>query len=277
MPNPEQALDFILGMRWQDWVDILIVAFLIYQALRLIRGTSSMQMLLGLAMVLVAYIFSVKFELLTLTWILNNFLSYLIIILVILFQSDLRRGLTKVAKISFGRSAPELMSVVGEVVKASFAMAEKRIGALIVFERDVGLKTYTDMGTELDAKPSVDLILSIFNTAAPLHDGALMIQDGRATAAACFLPLSTSDDVARFFGTRHRAAIGLTRETDAAVVVVSEERGLVSLVLDGDVKVMFGQNELRDRLAGLLNLKVSGREEKESSEEEDEDLKGDKG
>ena len=225
-------------MRWQDWADILIVAVIIYQAFRLIRGTRSMQMLVGLALVIVAYAFSEQFDLLTLNWLLSNFLSYIIIILVILFQNDLRRALMHMARLTFGRSRPELMSALGEVVRAAFGMAERRTGALIAFEREVGLKNYIEIGTTVDAAVSEDLLLSIFNKGAPLHDGAVVLQEGRIAAAACFLPLSTEDNISRFFGTRHRAAIGLTRETDAVVVVVSEERGLVSVVRgwgsDGD-------------------------------------------
>lgn len=257
MPSSTEILDFLSAMRWQDWVDIFIVAVIIYQAIRLVRGTRSMQMLLGLAIVIAAYVFSSQFELLTLNWILSNFLSYIIIIMVILFQNDIRRALMQVAKLSFGRSSPQLMSALGDVVRASFSMAEKRIGALIAFEREVGLKNYIEVGTTLDAEVSEDLLLTLFNTGGPLHDGAVVVQEGRIAAAACFLPLSEDDQVSRHFGTRHRAAIGLTRETDAAVVVVSEERGLVSLVVDGEVNVMLDRNELRDRLTGLLNLKVA--------------------
>lgn len=258
MPELTEVLSFIKSMRWQDWIDILIVTVIIYQAIRLIRGTRSMQMMLGLAIVVAAYVFSTEFELLTLNWILSNFLTYIILILVILFQSDIRRALTQVAKLSFGRTSPEVMSALGEVVRAVFIMAEKRIGALIAFERDVGLKNYIEVGTTLDAKMSDDLLYSIFFPPSPLHDGAVVVQEGRIAAAACFLPLSTEDDVSRYFGTRHRAAIGLTRETDAVVIVVSEERGLVSLVKDGEVSVMMDQNELRDKLAGLLNLTIAG-------------------
>jgi diadenylate cyclase len=258
MPEVNEILDFIRGMRWQDWVDILLVAVIIYQVIRLIRGTRSMQMLLGLAIVVAAYVFSDYFDLLTLNWILSNFLTYIILILVILFQSDIRRALTQVAKLSFSRTSPTRMAAVGEVVKAAFVMAESRVGALIAFERDVGLQNYIDVGTAVDAEVSDDLLLCLFNTHGPLHDGAVVIQEGRLAAAACLLPLSTDEEVSRHFGTRHRAAIGLTKETDAAVVVVSEERGLVSLVVNGEVSVMMDQNELRDRLARVLHLSVAG-------------------
>jgi diadenylate cyclase len=158
MPDTAEILDFLRAMRWQDWADILLVAVIIYQALRLIRGTRSMQMLLGLAIVLGAYVFSEQFELLTLNWILSNFLTYIIIILVILFQSDIRLALTRVARLSFGRTSPVLISAIGEVVRASFTMATHRVGALIAFERDVGLKNYIDLGTAIDAQATEDLL-----------------------------------------------------------------------------------------------------------------------
>ena len=265
VPDFIQIMDFVESMRWQDWVDIFLVAVIIYQAIRLVRGTRSMQMLLGVAIVLAAYWFSNNFELLTLNWILSIFLANIIIILAIIFQDDIRRALTQVAKMSFVRSSSERVSVVGEVVRASFLMASKRIGAIIAFEGNVGLKNYIEVGTILDAQVSDDLLLSIFNTASPLHDGAVVIQEGRIAAAACFLPLSPDEGISRFLGTRHRAAIGLTQETDAAVIVVSEERGVVSLVSSGKVTVMLDQNELRNSLTRLLHYRPSGPEPMETA------------
>ena len=147
-----------------------------------------------------------------------------------------------------------MLDAVNEVVRAAFFMAEKRIGAIIVFERAVSLGEYVETGGVIGAVVSDRLLLAVFNTTSPLHDGAVVIQDGRLAAAGCFLPLlSAEDNVSRFFGTRHRAAIGLSRETDALVVVVSEERGLVSLVKDGEVVVMLGAANLRDRLLSHLS------------------------
>jgi len=254
-------------MRWQDGLDILFVAFIIYQFIRLIRGTRSMQMLVGLAVVFGAYVFSDKFDLLTLNWILSNFLTYIILIMVILFQADIRRYLTQVARNPFSRTNPKMLSVIGDVSRSAFIMGQRlKIGALIAFEREIGLKNYIEAGTMLDAKISIGLILSIFNTGTPLHDGAVIIQGDRIVSAACFLPLTTDEDISRAYGTRHRAAIGLTQETDAAVVVVSEETGTVSLVLDGRVTPIPSQNELRDALAGLLNLTASTRKNGEGAD-----------
>lgn len=264
MSDVLDSLGFIYAMRWQDWVDILVVAFLIYQVLRFMRGTRSMQMLLGLAVVLGAYSFSGRFELLTLNWVLSNFLTYIIIILVILFQADIRRALTQVARIPFARTDPEFLSAVSQVSRAAFIMAERlNIGALIVFEREIGLKDYIEAGTPLESRVSVGLLLSIFNTSSPLHDGAVIIRGGRLASAACFLPLSAEEDVGSAFGTRHRAALGLTRETDAVVLVVSEETGTASLVLNGKVRPVQTHSELQDTLNRLLNLTLSAPEEGE--------------
>lgn len=245
----------VMAMRWQDVLDILIVAVIIYYLIRLLQGTRSGQVLLGLALVLGTYYLSAKFELLTLNFLISAFLSQMIIVVVILFSADIRRALSRVAVFSFTRSRPEALQAVNEVVRAAFFMAEKRTGALIVFERRVNLGEYVEAGANLSATVSDRLLLSIFNTASPLHDGAVIIQQGRLAAAGCFLPLLPAEDnVSRFFGTRHRAAIGLSRESDALVVVVSEERGLVSLVKDGQVSVMMGAANLRDRLAYYLGL-----------------------
>lgn len=256
-------VDAVKSMRWEDVIDILLVGLLIYYVIRLLKGTRSGQVFLGLALVMGAYLLSVKFEFMTLRFLISSFASNLIVVIVVLFSSDIRRGLSRLARISFTRSNPQMVDAVNEVVRASFFMAEKRIGALIAFERGVGLGEYVETGGSLGATVSDRLLLALFHTSSPLHDGAVIIQDGRLSAAGCFLPLLPAEDnVSRFFGTRHRAAIGLSRETDALVVVVSEERGLVSLVKDGDVVVMMGAANLRDRLLDQLSLSPKRQAEK---------------
>lgn len=245
----------VKAMRWEDIVDILLVAVLIYYVFRLVRGTRSGQVFLGLGLVLAAYFLATKFEFLTLRFIISSFGANFIVVMVVLFSSDIRRGLARMARFSFTRSNPQMVDAVNEVVRASFFMAEKRIGALIAFERGVTLGEYVEAGAQINGLVSDRLLLALFHTSSPIHDGAVIIQEGRLAAAGCFLPLlPTEDNVSRFFGTRHRAAIGLSRETDALVVVVSEERGLVSLVKDGDVVVMMGAANLRDRLLSYLSL-----------------------
>jgi len=245
----------VKGMRWEDVVDIVLVGLLIFYVIRLVRGTRSGQVFLGLGLVMATYFLAVRFEFLTLRYIISSFAGNLIVVVVVLFSADIRRGLARLARLSLTRGNPQTLEAVNEVVRAAFFMAEKRIGALIAFERGVNLREYIENGCSLGAEVSDRLLLAVFQTSSPIHDGAVIIQEGRLAAAGCFLPLLPSEDnVSRFFGTRHRAAIGLSRETDALVVVVSEERGLVSLVKDGEVVVMMGAVNLRDRLAAYLNL-----------------------
>ena len=248
-------IEAVKSMRWEDIVDILLVSVLIYYVIRLVKGTRSGQVFLGLGLFMAAYFLAAKFEFMTLQLIIASFATNLIVVVVVLFSSDIRRGLARMARFSFARANPQLVDAVNEVVRAAFFMAEKRTGALIAFERGVNLGEYIETGGTIDALVSDRLLLALFHTSSPLHDGAVVIQEGRLAAAGCFLPLlPTEDNVSRFFGTRHRAAIGLSRETDALVVVVSEERGLVSLVKDGEVVVMMGAANLRDRLLSHLSL-----------------------
>lgn len=245
----------VRSMRWEDAVDILLVGVLIYYVIRLVKGTRSGQVFLGLGLFMGTYILASKFEFLTLRLIIASFAQNLIVVLVVLFSADIRRGLARMARFSFTRTNPQMVDAVNEVVRAAFFMAEKRTGALIAFERGVNLGEYIEAGAKISGLVSDRLLLALFHTSSPLHDGAVIIQDGRLAAAGCFLPLLPSEDnVSRFFGTRHRAAIGLSRESDALVVVVSEERGLVSLVKDGEVVVMMGAANLRDRLLSYLSL-----------------------
>ena len=242
-------------MRWEDALDIILVGLLIFYVIRLLRGTRSGQVFLGLGLVMAAYFLAARFEFLTLRYIISSFVGNLMVVVVVLFSADIRRGLARLARFSFTRANPQTVEAVNEVARAAFFMAEKRIGALIAFERGVSLGEYIESGCHLGAEVSDRLLLAIFHTSSPIHDGAAVIQEGRLAAVGCLLPLLPSEDnVSRFFGTRHRAAIGLSRETDALVVVVSEERGLVSLVKDGEVVLMMGAANLRDRLVTYLNL-----------------------
>jgi diadenylate cyclase len=229
--------DLFTQIRWQDLLDITLIACGVYWIIHLIRGTRAVQMLLGLVVLFLTYLASQYFELYTLNWVLDNFLSSVLLVIVVLFQNDIRRALTQVGRGSLfgvgGRAAYGPM--LEEVTKATVSLAGKRVGALIVLEREVGLNDYIDVGIRLEARVSKELLCSIFPPAAPLHDGAVVIQRGRITAAGCFLPLTTNPNVSKMLGTRHRAAIGLTEETDAVVVVVSEEEGTISLVREGRI------------------------------------------
>lgn len=244
-------------IRVWDVVDILLVTYVSYRVLLLIRGTRAVQMLTGFCVILIVYFGSEQFHLYTMHTVLVEFFNNLILILIIVFQEEIRKALTQVGRNPFFTSSTtiEEVAVVEEICQASSHLARHRTGALIVIERETGLKNYIEAGTIVDATVSSDLIVSIFQTTSPVHDGALIIRNARITSAGCLLPLSRDPAVQKEFGTRHRAAIGLTHETDAAVVVVSEERGEISLVHHGVVLRDLDVNQLRDQLLRLLGHK----------------------
>jgi len=246
-------LELLSNFRVQDAIDIAIITFVIYRTIDLIRGTRAVQMLIGLAVVFLTYLSSQYFSLYTLNWILDNFLSSILLVIVVIFQDDIRRALTQVGTRPFFGTEPRLHGQdLEEIVRAAVSLASKRIGALVVLPRDVGLNQYIEVGTPLDAKVSKELITSIFLPTSPIHDGALIIQHGRIIAAGCFLPLTTNPHVSKTLGTRHRAAIGLTEETDAIVLVISEEEGAISLVREGRITRDVDAGTLRSSLQRLL-------------------------
>ena len=247
---------FVFPLRWQDLVDIGIMAFIAYHVINLVRGTRTAQMLIGFLIVLGTYLASQYFELHTLNWLLSNFLASIILVIVVIFQNDIRRALTQVgAGRSFsGEERIAQSQVLEEVVRSAVLLASKRIGALLVFERDVNLNEYIEVGTRIDARVSRELLQSIFLPVSPIHDGAVIIQQGRASAAGCFLPLTANPNVSKTLGTRHRAAIGLTEETDAVVVVVSEEEGKISLVREGRIIRDLDAGTLRSTLQQLFAI-----------------------
>ncbi len=250
------------GLRVWDVVDILLVAFVIYRIFILIKGTRALQMLVGLAFLVMAFVLSQVFELFTLHWILNAFLSSIILVVVVLFQNEIRRALAHVGMNPFLSSrdaASEGAQVVEELMKASVSLANKKIGALIVLERETDLRDYVEEGVKIDAQLSKELLLSIFLPYSPIHDGAVIVTAGRLRWAGCFLPLTTRPDVDKELGTRHRAALGITEETDAVVIVVSEETGGISLVLNGRITRHLDGASLR---RVLLRLFPSGVEAK---------------
>jgi uncharacterized protein (TIGR00159 family) len=246
-------LELLDNFRLQDAVDIVVVAFIFYSLIQLIRGTRAARALVGLGVVVVIYLSSRVFDLYTLNWILENFLSSVLLVIVIIFQHDIRRALVQVGSRPFFGSENRLAGQdLEEIVRAVVTMASRRVGGLIVFERETGLNEFIEGGTNMDAQISKELILSIFVTASPLHDGALIVRKGRITAAGCFLPLTANPNVSKTLGTRHRAAIGITEETDAVVVAVSEEDGGISLVADGRITRDLDAGTLRSTLQKLL-------------------------
>ncbi len=228
--------DLPAGLRWQDVVDILLVAFVIYRIFILVKGTRALQMLVGMAVVVVAFVVSQIFELFTLQWILSAFLSSIILVVVVLFQNEIRRALAHVGVNPFltaKEGSTDGGQVVEELMKAAVSLANKKIGALIVLQRETDLRDYVEEGVRVDAALSKEILLSIFIPYSPIHDGAVIVRKDRVLWAGCFLPLTTRLDVDKELGSRHRAALGITEETDAVVIVVSEETGGISVVLNG--------------------------------------------
>ena len=252
-----------------SFADIIVVAYLVYRVLLLIRGTRAQQVLVGLALIGIAFLASRYLGLRTLSWILDNFISSVVLIVIVVFQHDIRRGLSRVGKrpffeaIAYGQGA----FLVDELTRAAETLAKDRIGAIILVEREADLGELAETGIRVDARISTSLLVQIFIPPGPLHDGAVLIQHGRVSAAAVFLPLTQNPRLDPSLGTRHRAAVGATEEIDAIAIVVSEERGQISVAeggtltrdLDGTTlrKVLqryFGTRQLRKKpgRAGLL-------------------------
>jgi diadenylate cyclase len=237
--------------RWQDILDVLIVAVVIYRIALLIRGTRTMQMVIGLGIVAGAFVGSQLLGLFTLNWLLNNFLGSLIIILVVIFQADIRRALTGVGARSLFTIRTDIGGIAQELVAAAAWLSARRIGALVVLEQDVGLQDVVDTGRVIDGRVSPELLETIFMRDSPLHDGAIIIKGDQILAAGCLLPLSTNPNVSLTLGTRHRAAIGLTEDSDAAVIVVSEEDGTISLARRGELARGLKPQQLLEALKNL--------------------------
>ena len=235
-----QADWFIGSFSLRNLVDILIVAFLIYEVLRLMRGTRAAQMAGGLLFVGLLYWISAYFELTTLEWVMRYAAVYLGFAVIVLFQHEIRSGLTHLGnRLVFNKKRsdnPFGEEWYDEVVLAATTLSSEKTGALLVFEREVGLKPYIESGIRLDARVNYDLLVTIFNTHTPLHDGALIISNARFAAACCFLPLTQNPRISRELGTRHRAAIGITEDTDSFAVIVSEETGVISFAIEGILK-----------------------------------------
>ncbi len=249
----------VQSFRLRDAVDILLVAVVLYRVFVMFKETRAVQMLLGLGGLMVASFLARHFELFSTSWLLDNFWSFWVLALIVLFQPELRRALAQLGQSRLFQSMSlaareERSQLLDEVIKAADALASKRIGALIVLERATGLRNYAELGVPLDATVSADLLVSLFLPYSPLHDGAVFIRGDRVAAAGCFLPLSRNTQLGRAMGTRHRAALGLAEETDAVVMVVSEESGRISLAVDGQMESPLDRESLRRRLAELFSL-----------------------
>jgi diadenylate cyclase len=255
-------VELIRSFGWRDAVDVLVVALVVYRVLVLFEGTRVAQMAGGLALLMAAALAARWLDLSSTSWILDNFWAFWVVALIVLFQPEFRRALAQAGRGRFlhrilGTTRAERTHVIEDVVRASESLAARRIGALIVFERTMGLRHYAELGVLLDALVSPDLLGSIFLPYSPLHDGAVFIQGDRVVAAGCFLPLSRNVQLARTLGTRHRAALGISEESDGVALVVSEETGRISVAVEGQIETFHDGQALRQRLAELFWVGVA--------------------
>ena len=243
-------------VHWWDVVDILIVAFLVYELLQFLRGTHAVQIALGGVVLAGLYWASALFNLQTVNWLLRTFLPILGFGIIVVFQAEIRKGLAHIGRAPFlgGAARRRQEEVVDELVLAATTLASERTGAILALEREMGLRSYIETGIALDAVLTYDLLVSIFHPATPLHDGAVVVQGNRVAAAACFLPLTVNPELSRTLGSRHRAAIGLSEDTDALAIVVSEETGGISLVEGGRIRRGLDGPALKKALLASLNL-----------------------
>jgi diadenylate cyclase len=240
---------------WWDVAEIVVVSIIIYELLKLIRGTRAVQMALGAGLLVGLFYASEGFHLPTVNWLIRNLAGYFVIALIVLFQHDIRRALAHLGRAPFFRyfAKPETAEEsIEEIAVAASMLSGQRIGALIAIERQIGLRNYIEGGIPLDAVLTYDLLVSIFQPTSPLHDGAVIVQDDRVPAAACFLPLTVNPKLSKELGSRHRAAIGLTEENDAIAIVVSEETGRISIVVDGEIERGLDADTLKARLRALV-------------------------
>jgi diadenylate cyclase len=255
LPESTRLIPVITSWQQGAWIalDILLVALLIYQVLVMIRGTRAAPMLVGLAVVAVTFYLARIGELTTLNWVVSHVLPYIVFALIVVFQSEIRHVLADVGRrFSFLRGSTVDSDSYDDIVLAANLFSQNQTGALIVIEREIGLRTHIESGVPLDARLSYDLLATIFRPSAPLHDGAVIVQKDRIAAAACFLPLSMNPLLSTQLGTRHRAGIGITEETDAIAVICSEETGAISLAVGGKIERDLTVEQLRERLGSEL-------------------------
>ncbi len=252
----QQAVNSMPQLTVRAAIDILLVSVLLYQVLSLIRGRRAAHILSGIGVVIVAYTVSVLAGLTLLRSIFELLAPYTAFAVIVMFQSEIRRLLARIGErrwIGFG-SRLEKREVADEILFAVSHLATHRVGALIVVERDIGLRTFIESGVPVDARVTRDLLLAVFQPGGALHDGAVIVQDGRLAAAACFLPLTMNPELSRKLGTRHRAGIGVTEEADCLSIIVSEERGTISIAALGDLEADVSIERLAQRLGrGLTN------------------------
>jgi diadenylate cyclase len=245
----------------QDALDILIVAVVFYNIFLLIRGTRAIQMLFGLGVLMVVYFAAVKIGLNAVSWVLHNFLGAAVLVVIILFQPEFRRVLANVGRAPLLRlfNPVKEEQVLQEVVKAAQSLSARRVGALIAIQRESDLAAHVEGGIPIEGRVSKEILFSIFLPASPIHDGAVLIQVNSLTQAGCLLPLSQHYEFPKELGTRHRAAVGLTEETDAVVIVVSEETGTISMALEGELHHGLDAAALGEKLDGIFGSGGEGK------------------
>jgi diadenylate cyclase len=244
----------ILSIRAVDILDILLVAFIIYWVLLFIRGTRAVQMLFGLLILMILYIISKRVGMVTFQWLVGNFLGNLLVVVVVVFQNEIRRALAKIGqwRILGGRSLVPGQDVFDELARSTFLLSREMTGAILLLEREVGLEEFVEHGKKLDAIFSQEMVLAIFSTSSPIHDGAVVIRGNRIAAAGVILPIAPESRETQGMGTRHRAAFWAASETDAVAVVVSEENGHVTVFSNRMMQRAETQESLRDILEHLF-------------------------
>jgi len=256
IPHLESILTFfrLAPFSIRDLVDIALVAFITYRFLLLMRGTRGVQMTLGIIVLLLFYFLTRYYRLTAVQWLLSNVLTYIVFGVIVLYQNEIRRGLAGLGQTSFlgGRRRKIGKEEFEEIILAATTLASKKIGALIVVEKNIGLRNYSESGIALDAVLTYDLLVTIFSPNTPLHDGAVIVQQNRIIAAGCFLPLTLDPHLSKELGTRHRAAIGITEETDSVAVVVSEETGTISAAVSGKITRNLDGTSLRSLLRSAM-------------------------
>ena len=252
-------MHFFLNLRWQDLADIILVAVIIYQVVLALRGTQAVQVLAGLFLLFLAYLVARQLELFTLEWLLDIIVKSFVLIVIILFQADIRRVLSRVGKKALARGGVQSPVAAEEICAAAETLAGRHIGALVALEHRIGLSEYLEGAIKLDALVTRELLISLFWPHNPTHDGAVIIQGDRMGGAGCLLPLSKNPNLDPTLGTRHRAAVGLSEHTDAVVLVVSESTGRISLARGGRLRQGLSPEEVRRLLEDLMETPGEGK------------------
>lgn len=258
-------MELLTDIRIKDIIDILIVSYVIYQLILLVRGTRAVQLLKGIIVVVLAWALSIWFNLNTLQWMMNQMFTFGVLAVIIIFQPELRRALEQLGRGKLFRGSSsfdeehEVTNRISQILKSVNYLSKRKIGALIVFERETGLNDYLESGISLEAHITSELLINIFIPNTPLHDGAVIIRRGQIMAAGCYLPLSENPFISKELGTRHRAAIGMSEVCDAICVVVSEETGQVSLAINGQIVRDIKEESLVSKLFEELRPKMKAK------------------